>query len=149
MRTVTLFATAVLLTACGPDPMIGSYSFTLTGTDTNTAPNNSTSTPSGTGTLAVTSALMTDYVLTAAQTDASPCVLKGTRGEKAQTITIAAEQKCTFVYAGGQVTATMTSGTATLKDNVMSLEVSYSYAGTTLGINYAGTGKRTYSGPRM
>lgn len=157
MRLAT-FAALVLLAGCGPgiDPLIGSYTFNLTGTDTTTSPSNRMDPVTGAGTLAITAnALTSAYVLTVAQADASPCVLEGTALEKAATptITIRADQKCTFVNAVGTTTATM-SGTATLKEqatksaDLMALEVSYSYTGTTFGFNFAGTGKRTYAGTR-
>jgi hypothetical protein len=152
-----------LLVGCGPgiDPLIGSYTFTLTGTDTNTAPNTNSVTPTGTGTLAVTANAAADgYVITAAQTDASPCVIEGTAADKATSpeLTVKTEQKCVFVSGPTTTTATFSSGKAVLKLNdtramdVLTLDVAYSYAGTTVVLgftsNFAGTGKRTYTGTR-
>jgi hypothetical protein len=162
MRLLTL-AGLTLLVGCGPgvDPLIGSYTFALTGLDTNTAPNMNTSTPMGAGTLAVTAnAALTGYVVTAAQTDADPCVLVGKAAEKAAApeITITADQKCVFTEGPTTTTASFTTGKSVLKlsdtraMDVMTLEVSYSYAGSTtvLGFttSFAGTGKRTYTGTR-
>ena len=162
MRVPALVA-LVLVVGCGPgiDPLIGSYPFTLTGTETNTAPNTNTATTTGTGTLAVTAnAAMTGYVITAAHSDASPCVIEGTATEKATgpEITVKADQKCVFVAGATTTTVTFTSGKSVLKLNdtrvmdVMTLDVAYSYAGTTtlgaLVFNFAGTGKRTYTGTR-
>lgn len=161
MRLLTL-AVVTLLVGCGPgiDPLIGSYTFALTGTDTNTTPNTNTSTPTGTGTLAVTAnAASTGYVITAAQTSADPCVIEGKASDKATApeITITADQKCVFTEGPTTVTVTFTAGKSVLKladtraADVMTLDVSYSYAGTTTVIitqGFAGTGKRTYTGTR-
>lgn len=141
---------ALVFTGCAPDYTLGTFDFTLTGTETETAPRSQTTTSTGTGLLAITTGKKADYVLTLAQTDATPCVLEADRTEKGDAVNIVAEQKCTFVFASGSVTATMSSGTVTAseKGETVSLEVSYSYVGTTFGINFAGTGKRTYAGPR-
>lgn len=134
-----------------PDALIGSYDFTITsGTDTNTAPNNNTSTPMGLGTLAVTpAAKLESYILTVAQLDSAPCRLTATKGKEAGTATVDPGQMCTFKNAFGSVTATVSTGTVSLKEPALSLELRYSYAGVVLGINYAGMGQRVYSGPRL
>jgi|CXWL01.1.fsa_nt_gi hypothetical protein len=125
---------ALCFIACAaPDTTLGSYDFTITsGTDTNTAPNTASTTPMGLGTLAVT-----------------PCRLNATKGTQPGTLSITAGQTCTFSYTFGSVTATMTTGTGTIKEPTMTLDLTYSYAGNIVGINYAGMGKRTYSGPRL
>ncbi len=161
---LAIFAALVLFVGCGPgiDPLVGSYNFSLTGLDTNTMPNTKTTMPMGTGTIAVTpNAAMTGYVMTTAQTDASPCVIEGTATEKAASpeINVKADQKCVFVNGNTTVTVTFSSGKAVLKLNdtraadVVTLDVAYAYEGVTslgLGVtlNFAGTGKRTYTGPR-
>jgi len=160
MRLPTLAALA-LLVGCGPgiDPLIGSYTFAMTAADTNTAPNTAASTSSGTGTLAITSnAAMTGYVLTVAHNDTNPCVVEGTIPEKTTTpeITVKVDSKCTFYSGSGTTVATITSGKAVLKlmdtraMDTMTLDVAYSYAGTTpiFNVNFAGNGKRTYTGTR-
>src|SRR5450432_1537658 len=134
--TLTL---AVVLSACvAPvDGRIGSYHFTLSGSDTETAPQMQTTTPTGVGTLAITAgAADVGYDITIAETDTNPCSLLGTLKEKDQeTIDIAANQTCKFSFSGGTVTGTLTSGSATLTDQTMSLTMAYSFAGTIIGIN--------------
>ena len=152
---VTLTAlVAVVLTGCTPtDMLVGSYKVSVSGLDTTTAPGMSTSTPSGTGTVAITHGLATDYVILIGQTNATACQLTGKKNkDKAQVIDIAAGQVCPFSYSSGSVTATLTSGAVTLDASTMntaSLSLAYSYTGSVLGINYAGTGNRTYAGPRF
>jgi hypothetical protein len=150
MRLPIFVSSFVALSACAPDPMLGSFNFTLNGTETETAPRSQTTTSTGAGTLAVTTGKTVDYVLTVAQTDASPCVLEADRNDKGDVVSITPAQKCTFVFPAGQVTATMTTGTVTVseKGESLTVNVTYTYAGTTLGINFAGTGSRTYTGPR-
>ena len=160
MRLATL-AGVVLLVGCGPgiDPLIGSYTFTLSGLDTNTAPNTQTSTPSGGGTVAITTnaTTLTDFVITLAQSDTTPCVLTGSvAAMKAADpeITIKPTQTCSFYGSGTTVTATITSGKAVVKlaatraSDTLTLDVAYSYAYQVFGVNFAGTGHRTYSGAR-
>lgn len=149
MRSLVL-ASVLCLCACAPDPVLGSFTFTLTGTDTETAPRNQTTPSTGTGTLAITTGKKTDYVVTVAQSDTTPCVLEAEKNDKGDVINIAAGQTCTFTYGTGSVTATMTSGTlkADEKGENATLAVGYSYAGTTFGISFAGTGVRSYAGPR-
>lgn len=159
MRIATL--AFLVLIGCGPglDPLLGSYPFTLAGTDTNTSPNTNASPASGTGTLAVTStAAMVGYLVTLAHANANGCTLEATVAEKATApeLTIKAGQTCTFVTSGGTTVATISSGKALLKLNdtraadVMTLDVSYTYSGSTFLFNqaFSGTGKRTYTGTR-
>lgn len=161
MRILTLCA-ALFLVGCGPgtDPLIGSYAYTLTGTDTNTAPNTDTATSSGTGVLVITAnAETTGYFVTLAHPDTNACTLAGTIDSKAMgpEITITANQACPFKSGLGTITATVTSGKAVLKVNakraedVMTFDVAYSYAGNTgfpFNLNFAGTGTRKYTGTR-
>lgn len=150
MRTL-LLATALFFTACAPPDLLpGTYEFNLTGTETETAPRNQTTMTGGTGYMTVTPGKSVDYLVTLAQSDATPCLVEATRDEKTDVISIKAEQKCTFVFSGGNVTASLTSGTlsGTEKGETATLEVNYTYAGSTFGINFAGTGRRTYAGNR-
>lgn len=148
----SLFFASLLLVGCAPpDYLPGSYNFTMASTDTESAPRMQTNTSSGMGTMAINVGKSVDYVVTIAQSDASPCVVEATANEKGDVISITPDQKCTFTYAGGSVTATMTTGTIKStgdKGEGATVEVNYTYAGTTLGINFAGTGKRTYTGTR-
>lgn len=147
---------------CGPgiDPIIGSYAYQLTGTDTNTAPNTDSSTSSGTGVLVITAnAETTGYFLTLAHPDTNSCTLSGTLDSKAMgpEMTVAAMQTCTFKSGSGTITATVTTGRAVLKagakkaDDTMTFDVSYSYVGNTgfpFNLNFSGNGTRKYAGAR-
>ncbi|MFO0598182.1 MAG: hypothetical protein U0228_22960 [Myxococcaceae bacterium] len=151
MRTALLALAAVALSACAPDFTLGTFNFQMTGTDTQTAPNSSSSAVSGVGTIAITTGKTVDYVLTLAQSDTDPCVLELTQDEKTRAISINAMQKCTFNYNGGYVNATVTTGTVTpdtMKGETLNVVINYSYAGTVIGINFAGSGMRTYAGTR-
>jgi hypothetical protein len=138
------------LAGCAPDPVLGTFTFNMTGTDTESAPRSQTNSTSGGGTFSVTTGKSVDYVVTLSQTDTSPCVLDADKAEKGDAINLAANQKCTFNYSGGTVTATLTTGTLTgsEKGETAAVTVNYTYAGTIIGINFAGTGTRTYSGVR-
>lgn len=151
MRLAPLALAAVFaLSACAPDPLLGTFNFNMTGTDTETAPRNMSTSTTGNGTFSVTTGKAVDYLVTLAQVDTSPCVLDADRNDKGDAIVITAGQKCTFAYAGGTATATLTSGSisASEKGETASVNVSYTYAGSVIGINYAGTGTRTYAGSR-
>ncbi len=159
---ILILAGLVLFVGCGPgiDPLIGSYTFTMTGQDINSAPNTNASTPAGSGTIAITSdALMTGYVITLAQTDTSPCVFSGTAAVAKSAdpeITIKPTQTCVLLAPSGSATATLTTAKAVLKlgatrpADTMTLDAAYSYAGTTVIFNiaFAGTGHRTYTSAR-
>jgi hypothetical protein len=144
----------LVVSGCAPDPFVGSFNFVLTGSDTTTAPSMSTSTPMGTGTLAITHGLTADYVVVIAQSDAPSCTLAGTKvANKPLAMTLRADQKCQFTNPLGTSTATLTTGDLTLDSstqNQATLAVAYSYSGTTLlSINFAGTGRRAFTGPRF
>lgn len=161
MRIVTLCA-AVLLSACGPgtDPLIGSFTYQLTGTDTNTAPNTDGFTVSGTGTLVITAnAEVTGYFLTLAHPDTNACTLAGTIDMKAMgpEISITSGQTCAFKSGSGSATASLTMGKAVLKvgqkraEDALTFDVAYTYAGNTgfpFNLNFAGNGTRKYAGTR-
>ncbi len=162
MRIVTLCA-AVLLSACGPgtDPLIGSFTYQLTGQDTNTAPNNDGFAVSGTGTLVITAnAEVTGYFVTLAHPDTNACTLAGTIDMKAMgpEITISSAQTCTFRTGNNSATATLTMGKAVLKvgqkraEDLLTLDVAYGYAGVAgfapFTVNFAGNGTRKYAGTR-
>jgi hypothetical protein len=150
MRRLALLSLFAALTACAPDPLLGTFTFTLTGTDTETAPRNVTASVTGMGTLAITTGKTVDYVITLSHTDADACVLEADRDQKGETVSLTVGQKCTFTSGAGTTTATLTSGTVTgtEKGETVSIAVNYSYTATALGINFAGTGVRTYAGVR-
>jgi hypothetical protein len=147
-----------LLAACSsPDLLVGTYNTMLTGSDVS---NGNTSTVSGTATIAVTHsvemATPQPYEVTVAQSDSTACTLKGTIDDKSNLkIDITSGQNCTLGYAGGNVTATFTMGTAVLttgmteKDDSMKLDLAYTFVGTTFGINFSGSGNRSFTGPRL
>ncbi len=149
MRAFLLAASFVAFSACGPDLLLGTFTFTMTGADTTTAPNTSSSTPSGNGTIAITSGKDDGYVLTLAQVDAEPCVFNGTLDkDKAFTMNLAGSQACTFSFSGGTVTATLTSGAAAVDKDALTMTVAYTYLGSTFLGNFSGNGTRTYTGTR-
>jgi hypothetical protein len=159
MRLILPALAACLMFGCGPgiDPLIGSYTFTMTGLDTNTAPNTNNSPASGGGTVAITAnAALTGYVISVGQNDLTPCVIEGTAAVKATDpeITVTANQTCTFALNGTSATATITSGKAVVKLNAtrpadtLTLDVTYSYTGSFVGFSFVGNGKRTYTGTR-
>ena len=162
---LTALSTLALLVGCGPgiDPLVGTYAFTMTGVDTNTAPNKNVSNATGSGTISITSAVAmtagtTNYVLTVAQADTTPCVFDGSAAEKATDpeITLKPTQVCTFYPSSGTARATLTTGKAVLKLNAtrpvdgLTVDLTYSYDGTTpiFNIAFAGAGHRTYTGTR-
>jgi hypothetical protein len=141
-----------LCAACSSvDPLIGTFNFTLTGSDTQTAPTSGTNPASGNGSVAITHGVAVDsYDITVAQVNSTACTVKGMQNDKDPlTIDITTMQTCSFASGTGSVTATFTSGSATVKEDTLTLQVGYSYAGTSFGINFAGTGSRTYTGPRF
>jgi hypothetical protein len=143
-----------LLAACGPDPVLGTFNFMVTGTDNQTTPTTQTSTASGAGTIAITKGLMDqNYDITIAQAGATACTIHGTPDPKdALTVDITAGSTCALQFAGGNATATMgTNGTATVKQDALTMSVTYTYTGTTIILNqtFAGSGSRTYTGPRI
>jgi hypothetical protein len=150
MRTL-LLAAALAFAGCAPDPMLGSFDYTMSSSDTETAPGNGTSNGAGAGVLAVTTGKAADYLVTLAHADTTPCTFTANRDDKTGIVGLASGQTCLVVARGTGATATLTSGTVTVdeKGENMTVEVAYSYAGQALfGINFAGNGKRTYVGKR-
>lgn len=150
MRTLFL-ATALALVGCAPDPTLGTFDYTMNGTDTQTAPSSSTSTTAGGGVIVITTGKATDYLVTLAHADTTPCTFSADRNDKGDLISMAAGQTCLIVQGNLGATATLTSGTLTSTDKgeTSTVEVSYSWTAQGLfGVNYAGTGKRTYVGKR-
>lgn len=146
-----LFASACV----PPDPLVGTYNATVTGTDMQTAPNNASTTVSGTGTLAVTQtkADPMKYQVTFGQSTYQ-CTVSGTRNAMNQLlIDLAGAQQCHIDFSGGNFTATTNMGTVTVDKETMNtatMTLSYAYSGTGLfNINYAGTGTRTFTGTKL
>jgi hypothetical protein len=148
---------AVALTGCAPDGMIGTYAFTITGTDTQTAPQSQSTTASGSGWLTITKGKTDAYIVTVANSDTGSCTLKGTKkkDDSAMTFDLVANQPCVLRSGGNAVNATITSGTVNLsvtqvsqnevrKD--ISMAVNYNWTYTAFTINFVGTGTRTYAG---
>jgi hypothetical protein len=158
MRALVVASIAIVSTACNAvDPLLGSFNFVLTGSDTQTAPGSGTSTPSGTGTLAVTAGKTEkSYVVTIAQLEPNTggsCTLTATKDPmEPLTATVTAAQTCRFEGFNTTVTGTMTSGSLkvdTEKGETATLSLSYTFAGTFFGVNFAGNGMRTYTGARF
>ena len=145
-----LFAAVAFVSACAsPDALVASFNVTTSGTDTQTAPTNSTAQIGGPGTVAITPTKdMTGYVVTFGQ-DSYSCALKATRAMSAPfTLEFVTGQTCRF----GPTTAVSTTATLSVDRESMSIvtfTVAYSYSGTATFINYAGTGTRTYTGPKF
>lgn len=144
-----LLLVMIICSACTPlDPLLGTYNVTVTGTDTQTAPTNSTANVTGPGTLAITSDKeRVGYVITFGQ-EGYLCRVKATRNatEPAK-LDVPDGQTCII----GGFTATTTDGSVSVDKDTMSigtLTVAYSYSGQVV-FNVSGTGTRTYSGPRL
>lgn len=147
MRSVIV--AVMLCTAClGSDPFVGTYNVTVSGTETETAPQNQNRTIAGTGTLAVT--LNTDntgYLVTFGEPDYL-CKLVATRSTSTPTRLNITNGPCNIsgfngtTTDAGVVVDVQTPMTATLT-------ISYSFSYTTQFVNHAGTGTRTYSGVRL
>lgn len=160
-RSLLCLLTALFIVGCGSvDENIGAYAFTMTGTETQTAPTNNTSTSTASGTISVNATKIDkSYSIVVGQTSmpTAGCVLNGTRSTTSMyEIDIATGQTCSFQSTGATTTATISSGKVTITPAQTStdvanlkIEVSYSYAGNTLLGNFAGTGVRTYAGPRL
>lgn len=146
MRTF-LFAAALALVGCAPDPTLGTFDFTMTGTDTQTAPSNDLTNTTGAGVLAITTGKTADYLLTLAQADLTPCTFNVARDDKTTALSLPGGQACKI----GPSTAILTTSSLTIDEKAETavLTVAYTYSGTGLfGVNYAGTGTRTYNGKR-
>lgn len=150
---------ALLAAGCAPDPMIGTYAFTITG-GLDTQSNGSTSTPSGTGSLVITEGKNDAYLITVAHSDVGGCTLRGSKKKQPDDMTfdLVANQPCVLRNGSNQVTANITSGTVSLtitqvsqndQRRDISMPIAYSYTGSVLGFAFSGTGNRTYAGPEM
>lgn len=148
MRAFLLAASFFAFSACGPDLLVGTFSFTMSGTDTTTGSNASAT--SGTGHIAVTPDKADGYVVTLAQLDSEPCVFNGAlEKNKAFTLTLAPNQACTISSGAATATATLTSGSVAVVEDALTMTVAYTYQGSTfLGGSFSGNGTRTYAGTR-
>jgi hypothetical protein len=144
----TLLAVLALCSCTPLDPLIGTFNATVSGADTDTAPTARTTTVSSTATLVVTADKEhVGYLITVAEANYM-CRLKAVKDTSATLqLKLSDGQTCQI----GNATATLTSGTLSLdKDttNTATFTVNYSYA-YQLVVNFAGTGTRTYTGPRL
>lgn len=147
MRALVLVASFLAFSACGPDLLVGTFTFTMSGTDTTSGSNASAT--SGTGHIAITQAKTEGYVLTLAQLDSEPCVFNGSlEKNKSFTLTLAPNQACTITSGSSSATATLTSGTASVVEDAMTMTVAYTYQGSTIFGSFSGNGTRTYTGNR-
>lgn len=143
-----LFAVLFVSACAAPDPFVATYNVTVTGTDMQTAPSTATNNVTGTGSLAVTTDKeLMGYLLTFGQ-EGYLCRLRATKSTATPPeLNITDGQSCAI----GAATATTTGGKVTLDTSTMTigtLTVSYSYS-YTLVFNYAGTGTRTFTGPKL
>jgi hypothetical protein len=153
-----LFAVSLTLSACGPDPVLGTYNFTQTGSDTVESPaqlKGITQQSSSMGTIAVTGGAKSgEYTVTLTPTGGQPCtvmVAKGTGDE----IAVKEGQTCNFIIPVSvpmvpitsiTAVANARSGKAVVKDNVLTVDIQYDFTASA-GIAMAtGTGTRTYVG---
>lgn len=135
--------------SCAPaDQLVGAYHATVTGMQVQTTPSNSTQTVTGTGTLAVSGDKeRMGYVIVFGEDYL--CRLRGTKAASTPLVLdIADGQTCEI----GGTTATTTDGKVSIDEqtlNTATLSLSYTYSGQAFGINTAGTGTRTFTGPRL
>ncbi len=163
---LTAVVVAAVLTACGPDPVLGTYNFTQTGSDTVLTPDKigtvtvaGTQVPSmSTGTITVTGGAKSgQYAVTIAPSTGSPCTVNVEKGS-GDTISVLDGQTCAFVIPFsapapiGMInivsTATAKSGTATVKDNTLTVVIKYDFTASASIITATGNGERTYVGTK-
>jgi len=147
MTTGALVLAASAVVGCGPDPMLGTYSYTQTATYMQTVPQTGTYAGTDTGTFTVTEGSTSDYVFNATGTGGGTCVLNAMQGSNLG-MTIVANQTCMFRANNTTTNVTITGGSGTLVDNTLTVTGNYNYTGTLLGVNFAGTGSTTIIGTR-
>ena len=138
--------------ACGSDPLLGTWSVTVTGANTMTSPIGGTSPETGTGSVAITTgsttaSQMADYAVTLAVNNLGGCVFNANISSGGATFPTG--QTCITDVNGNTTTVTLTSGSmAALQSGTLTLTLSYSYAGTTdtLDAGFSGTGMMTFTG---
>jgi hypothetical protein len=131
----------VLVAGCGPDPLLGAWSYTGTNVATVTSPAMTTLMAAPSGTLTVTASGGNHVYEFQDPMAMSTCTLNGTRS--GDVVTFAANQSCMFMATGMALTATVTTGTATLmagSPTKQLIHIEYSFIGTSSGIGYTGTG---------
>jgi len=148
MTTGALVLLASAVVGCGPDPLLGTYSYTQTATYMQTVPQTGTVAGTDTGNCTVTEGSTSDYLFNATGTGGSTCVLNAMQASNLG-MTIVANQTCMFrANNNTTTTATITGGSGTLADNTLTVTANFTYTGTALGINFAGTGSTTIIGTR-
>lgn len=161
MRQATL-AVLVLLGGCSPapDPFIGTFTQTMTGTNRQISPDSDSSSEFDFGTIAVTpNALTSGYLLSVVHGSTNKCTLDGTLSlDSAEPeIALSPSQKCSLTGASEKRTMTLGSGKAVLTlhpasrlADQLTLTLSYSYVGTRylFNVSTSGSGERSYTGSR-
>ncbi len=144
------FVVGLVLCACGPDPLLGTYTFKQTGQDTLTAPVATTNPSMSTGSVSVTDGAKGEYIVLLSPDQGSPCTL---RVLKASPLSLKEGETCTFSVSSMGLTASAVakakSGTASLKDTTLTVDIDYDFTGMAGVISFAGNGKRTYVGTRV
>jgi hypothetical protein len=127
---------------------LGSFNFTMTGSETETAPRTQTTMSTAMGVLTVTTGKTSDYVVVLSQNDTGPCVLEA-KNERNE-IVMTSGQQCTFAGGGGtRLTATLTSGSIVRGERGEAITVNVAYTYTAMVVlNFVGSGTRTYAGTR-
>lgn len=145
----SLLLAGVLFCACAPnDPFVGTYNVTVSGTENETAPQNTSRNIAGMGTVAVTqNKERMGYLVTFGENYL--CKLIATQSMSAPNeLTIADGQSCNISgFTGTTTSAKLSMDTATM--TTVTLTVSYTFTYTLLFVNHAGTGTRTFTGPRL
>jgi hypothetical protein len=150
MRLLALVV-AASFAACAPDPVLGAFNYTVSGTDmTTTGTGQGMFTVSGTGTMVVTTAAKGGYLVVLSAPNLSCTLTADPDRQKPGAASVPTPQNCAVSVNGNGTTATLTSARLSVDQNVATLNVSYTYTGTLLlGLTYSGNGSRTFTGPRI
>ncbi len=150
MTNRLLLLTTLLCGACGSDPFIGTYNVTVTGTETETAPRNAMRTINGLGTVSVSQNKDRNGYIIVLGEPSYLCRLTATRGSSGGglELDLPGGQTCNVQgYSGTAADAKLTIDPQTLSS--VTLTVPYAFTYTATFENHAGTGTRTYTGPRL
>jgi hypothetical protein len=144
LACASLALVAGSLTACGPDPLLGTYSYNSTTVTNLTQPTMTTQNDMGSGTATVTAGTGgSDYTVDFVASGATQhCVLNGTRNGSG--MIFAAGQTCMFSsnYNGTPVNinATLTNGNGVLSGSALTITVAYTFTGNAGALALMGTG---------
>jgi hypothetical protein len=145
-----LIVVGLVLCGCGPDPVLGTYTFNQTGQDNVVAPMALAVPSMSTGSMPITDGARGEYVVLFSPKQGAPCTI---RVLKSSTIQIKEGEVCDFSVVAGPVTASVVAkakaGTATLKDTTLTIDIEYDFTGMAGALAFTGTGKRNYVGTRV